>query len=101
MVVIDTRTRSVKFTFARGRLHISFWGYRPFRWFGDLEGKRRGCRESRQGCSKIIVPPRGALTVVSQVALSAGYRHIDCAWEYGVHPNNIDHNPGGPSHPCS
>jgi len=30
-----------------------------------------------------------------QAALSAGYRHIDCAWEYGVHHAHLDHNPEG------
>ena len=33
--------------------------------------------------------PNGQL----QAALSAGYRHIDCAWEYGVHNIRINRNP--------
>ena len=30
-----------------------------------------------------------------QAALRVGYRHIDCAWEYGVHHVHIDHTPAG------
>lgn len=56
-------------------------------------GTWRASGEEVKKAVKVAVPVElpsqwGILTVI-QVALNAGYRHIDCAWEYGVNHVHI------------
>lgn len=96
--LVCNRKRFAVISFVYRRPHIVLWRHHSLRWFGDLESKWGRRREGREGMLSRLFSGDGTLMARSQAALSAGYRHIDCAWEYGVHHVHMNHGPGTSSH---